>query len=108
VQTVDTAVPLYGGVVNFVGNQNPGAAVKVQDLGLTSTLSPYADSISTFETSGNFGTASVYYSDGTDMLDSGFTPLPPNSPDSVPANSGIAANVSSDTVWLSPKPAIAQ
>jgi len=108
VQTVNTAVPLYGGVVNFVGNQNPGASVKVQDLGLTQTLSPYADSISTFETTGNFGTASVYYSDGTDMLDAGFSPLPPNSPDSVAANSGIAANVSADAVWLSPKPVVAQ
>jgi len=108
VQTVNTAVPLYGGVVNLVGSQNPGASVKIQELGLTGTLAPYSDSISTFETSGNFGTASVYYSDGTDMLDAGFSPLPPNSPDSVPANSGIAANVSADTVWFSPKPEIVQ
>ena len=107
VQTVNTAVPLYAGVANMVGSQNPGASVKIQDLGLATTLVAYTDAINTFETDGNFGTGSVYYSDGTDMLDGSFSPLPPNSPDSVPANSGFAASVSSDTTWISPKPTIA-
>jgi hypothetical protein len=108
VQTVNTAVPLYGGIVNLVGNQVPGSSVKIQSLGITSVLAPYSDAISTYQTNGNFGTDSVYFSDGTDVLDSGFTPLPPNSPDAVPANGGFAANVGSDTVWISPKPIIAQ
>jgi hypothetical protein len=107
VQTVSTAVPLYAGIVNLVGAQNPGAATKIQSLNLASTLAPYADAISTYTTHGSLVTADVYYSDGVDMLNSSYAPLPPNSSDSVPAGSGIAANVGDEIVWLSPKPVVA-
>lgn len=107
VQTADTAVPLYAGVVNLVGVLNPGAATRVNDLGIASDLAPYTDAISTFQGDGNMGSSGVFYSDGATMLDDGFSPLPPDSAASVPANGGFAANVTSDAAWISPAPVIA-
>lgn len=108
VQTADTAVPLYGGVVNLVGTLIPGSATKISDLGIAGDLVPYTDAISTFQGDGNMGNAGVFYSDGTDMLDDGFSPLPPDSDASVAASGGFAANVSADAVWMAPAPVIAQ
>jgi hypothetical protein len=107
VQTANTAVPLYAGVVNLVGVLNPGAPTLVSDLGISADLVPYTDAISTFEGDGNMGSSGVYYSDGSTMLDSGFSPLPPDSAAAVPANGGFAANVTADSAWIAPAPAIA-
>jgi hypothetical protein len=71
-------------------------------------MAPYSDAFNSFSTAGNMAIVSTYYSDGTDLLDSDYNPLPANSQDSVGANSAIAVSTSSDTIWKVPPPSIAQ
>lgn len=108
VQTAPVAVPLYAGTPNLVNQMNPGAAVKVQSLNIASVMAPYSDVFNSFSGTGNMAISGTYYSDGTDLLDSDYNPLPPNSSASVDANGAIAVTASSDTVWKAPAPTIAQ
>jgi hypothetical protein len=104
VKSTKTAVPLYAAAVNFVGPMSPSSATKINNLGIASGLAAYADGINAFSVDGNLSTVASYFSDGTGILDSGFSPLDPNAPDAVSVNTGFTVSVSSDTYWIMPSP----
>ena len=61
-------MPLYSGVINFVGAIAPSGST-LDDANLVNTLSPYADTIKLFSEDGSLATAGVYFSDGAVMTD---------------------------------------
>lgn len=99
VKPTKTQVPLYAGSTNIVGALNPASSTKFYGSSLTSALSPYADGINNFSSDGLLTTVGTYFSDGSSMLDAGFSPLAPSSTDAIPLNRGVVVSVSSDTVW---------
>lgn len=104
VKPTKTQVPLYASVVNLVGPMNPAGASKINALGIQYALEPYADGFNTYASDGSGVTTGTYYSDGSSVLDAGFSPLDQTSPDSVPSNVGFAVSVSADTYWTMPSP----
>ena len=104
VKTTKTAVPLYAAAVNYVGPMNPGGSTKVNNLGIAGNLSPYTDGFNVASNDGNMLTTATYFSDGTGILDSGFSNLDPNAADNVSSNAGFTVSVSADTVWIMPSP----
>jgi hypothetical protein len=99
VKPTKTQIPLYAGSTNIVGSLNPAASTRFYGSTLTSALSPYADGINNFSSDGLLTTVGTYFSDGSSMLDAGFSPLAPASTDAIPLNRGVVVSVSSDTVW---------
>ena len=104
VKATKTAIPLYAAAVNFVGPLNPSGNTLVNSLGIAGGLTPYADGINVFSSDGNLTATATYFSDGSSILDSGFSPLDPNATDNVQVNSGFAVSVASDTYWVVPSP----
>jgi len=104
VKSTKTAVPLYSAAVNYVGRQNPSGGSKVVNLGIGTSLLPYSDGFNVPSFDGSMATVGTYYSDGSAMLDAGYSPLASNAADSVPADSGIQVSVGSDTVWIMQSP----
>ena len=102
VKATKTQVPLYASAVNLVGPMNPSGSTKINSLGIQAALAPYADGFNTYTVDGAGTTTGTYYSDGTSILDAGFSPLDSNSTDSVPSNVGFAVSVSADTYWTMP------
>lgn len=104
VKSTKTAVPLYAAAVNYVGRQNPSGESKVVNLGIGTSLLPYSDGFNVPSFDGSMATVGTYYSDGSAMLDAGYSPLASNATDSVPADSGIQVSVGSDAVWIMQSP----
>jgi len=102
VKTTKTVVPLYSTTINYVGQMNPSGATKVTNLGIAGALSPYSDGMNAFSNDGSLTTVGTYYSDGSAILDAGYSPLAGNAADSVASNSGFAVSVGSSTVWTMP------
>lgn len=102
VKSTKTAVPLYSAAVNYVGQMNPSSSTKINNLQIAAPLSPYLDGFNTFSIDGSMTTVGTYFSDGTAVLDAGYSPLDPTASDAVNSNFGFAVSVSSDTVWIMP------
>jgi len=99
VKATKTVVPLYTGAVNIVGPLNPSTAKYITQIGIASALDPYNDGINSFSTNGQMSINTTYYSDGTDILDSGFSNLVPTVSDNVPVNQGFVVTVSQNRNW---------
>ena len=99
VKPTKTQVPLYAATTNIVGPLNPAAATKFFSSGLGTVLAAGTDGVNSFSTDGNLSIVGTYFSDGTNMLDAGFSPLTISSPDAVPLNRGVVIGVQGDTVW---------
>jgi len=104
VKTTKTAVPLYAAAVNFVGPLSPGGDTKVTQLQIAPSLAVYSDGFNQFTTDGTMTTIGTYYSDGVDVLDAGFSPLPSNATDSIEINTGFALSAGADGYWIMPSP----
>ena len=104
VKTTKTAVPLYAAAVNYVGPLSPGGDTKVTQLQIALPLAPYSDGFNQFATDGTMTTIGTFYSDGTDVLDAGFSPLPSNATDSIAINTGFALSAGADGYWIMPSP----
>ena len=104
VKTTKTAVPLYAAAVNYVGPLSPGGDTKVTQLQIALPLAPYSDGFNQFTTDGTMTTIGTFYSDGTDVLDAGFSPLPSNATDSIAINTGFALSAGADGYWIMPSP----
>ena len=99
VKATKTVVPLYTGAVNIVGPLNPSTAKYITQIGIASALDPFNDGINSFSTNGQMSINTTYYSDGTDILDSGFSNLVPTISDNVPVNQGFVVTVSQNRTW---------
>jgi len=99
VKATKTVVPLYTGAVNIVGPLNPSTAKYITQIGIASALDPYNDGINSFSTNGQMSINTTYYSDGTDILDNGYSTLVPTSADTVPLNQGFVVSVSQNRNW---------
>jgi len=99
VKPTKTKVTLYAATTNIVGVLNPAAATPFYGNSISSALTPYADGINTFSTDGQLTTVGTYFSDGSAMLDAGFTPLVPAATDALPLNRGVVVSVGTDAVW---------
>lgn len=99
VKATKTVVPLYTGAVNIVGPLNPSNAKYITQIGIASALDPYNDGINSFSTNGQMSINTTYYSDGADILDSGFATLVPTVSDNVPVNQGFVVTVSQNRSW---------
>jgi hypothetical protein len=104
VKTTKTAVPLYAAAVNYVGPLSPGNDTSVNKLQIASSMVPYSDGFNQFASDGFMTTTGTYYSDGTDILDAGYSPLPSIATDSIEINTGFALSVQSDGYWIMPSP----
>ena len=104
VKTTKTAVPLYAAAVNYVGPLSPSNDTGVNKLQIASSMVPYSDGFNQFASDGFMTTTGTYYSDGTDILDAGYSPLPPTATDSIEINTGFALSVQSDGYWIMPSP----
>jgi hypothetical protein len=104
VKTTSTAVPLYKGVVNIVGPLSPASAATLVNSNIAPALSPYADTIDAFSTDGKLTNTTAYYSDGTNVLNAAYSPLPANAPDAFPLNGGVTINVTNNTIWMTKSP----
>jgi hypothetical protein len=104
VKTTKTAVPLYAAAVNYVGPLSPGGNTKVTQLQIAPSLAVYSDGFNQFTTDGTMTTIGTYYSDGVDVLDAGFSPLPSNATDSIQINTGFALSAGADGYWIMPSP----
>jgi hypothetical protein len=104
VKTTKTAVPLYAAAVNYVGPLSPSNDTEVNKLQIASLMVPYADGFNQFASDGFMTTTGTYYSDGTDILDAGYSPLPPTATDSIEINTGFALSVQADGYWIMPSP----
>ena len=104
VKTTKTAVPLYAAAVNYVGPLSPGGDTKVTQLQIALPLAPYSDGFNQFATDGTMTTIGTFYSDGTDVLDAGYSPLPSNATDSIAINTGFALSAGADGYWIMPSP----
>jgi hypothetical protein len=67
-------------------------------------MAPYNDGFNQFASDGFMTTTGTFYSDGTDILDAGYNPLPPTATDSIAINTGFAISVQSDVYWVMPSP----
>lgn len=102
VKQTKTVVPLYsGGVVNLVGPGNPSGSDSLDSINIATTLAPYEDGINAFSSNGLMTIAETYYSDGSEILNSSYEPLP--SPAYVASNSGFVVTVASPKTWVLPK-----
>jgi hypothetical protein len=99
VKATKTVVPLYTGAVNIVGPLNPSNGKSITQIGIASALDPYNDGINSFSTNGQMSINTTYYSDGADILDSGFSTLVPTASDDVPVNQGFVVTVSQNRNW---------
>ena len=99
VKATKTVVPRYTGAVNIVGPLNPSTAKYITQIGIASALDPYNDGINSFSTNGQMSIDTTYYSDGMDILDSGFSTLVPTVSDNVPVNQGFVVTVSQNRTW---------
>jgi hypothetical protein len=104
VKTTKTAVPLYAAAVNYVGPLSPSNDTEVNKLQIASLMVPYTDGFNQFASDGFMTTTGTYYSDGTDILDAGYSPLPPTATDSIEINKGFALSVQADGYWIMPSP----
>jgi hypothetical protein len=104
VKSTKTMVPLYASAVNIVGPANPSSSTLVNQLGIASALGAYSDGFNVFSTDGNLSTVATYFSDGSGILDSGYSPLDPTSGDSVESNAAMAVSVSQDSFWTVSSP----
>jgi len=104
VKTTKTAVPLYAAAVNYVGPLSPSGDTKVTQLQIAPSLAVYSDGFNQFTTDGTMTTIGTFYSDGTDVLDAGFSPLPSNATDSIAINTGFALSAGADGYWIMPSP----
>jgi hypothetical protein len=104
VKTTKTAVPLYAAAVNFVGPLSPSNDTEVIKLQIASSMVPYMDGFNQFANDGFMTTTGTYYSDGTSVLDAGYSALPPTATDSIAINTGFALSVQSDGYWIMPSP----
>jgi len=104
VKTTKTAVPLYAAAVNYVGPLSPSNDTGVNKLQIASSMAPYNDGFNQFASDGFMTTTGTFYSDGTDILDAGYNPLPPTASDSIEINTGFALSVQSDGYWIMPSP----
>lgn len=102
VKPTKTVVPLYaGGVVNLVGPGNPSGNDSLDAINIAASLAPYEDGINSFSSNGLMTIAETYYSNGTEILNSSYEPLP--APAYVTSNSGFVVTVSSAKTWVLPK-----
>ena len=104
VKTTKTAVPLYAAAVNFVGPLSPGGDTKVTQLQIAPSLAPYTDGFNQFSNDGTMTTTGTFFSDGTDVLDAGFSALPSTATDSIAINTGFALSAGADGYWIMPSP----
>ena len=104
VKTTKTAVPLYAAAVNYVGPLSPGGDTKVTQLQIESSMAPYADGFNQFSSDGSMTTIGTFYSDGTDVLDAGYSPLSSSATDSIEINTGFALSAGADGYWIMPSP----
>jgi hypothetical protein len=98
VKPTKTKVPMFQSGVNIVGNLNPASATSIYGSTFNSALSPYADGFNAFSSDGNMTTLGTYFSDGAQMLDGAYNPLPPTATDSIPLNRGVVVSVTADAV----------
>jgi len=99
-----TVIPLYAGAVNLVGPLNPSNAKLITEISIAPALDVYSDGINRFSNNGQMVIETTYYSDGTDVLDSGYAPFTPSASDSVNLNSGFVVSVSQNRRWTYPSP----
>lgn len=99
VKPTKTQVPLYTATTNVVGPMNPASAEKFFNNTLASAMAPLLDGLNNFSTDGNMSIQGTYYSDGSQILDSSYSPLTGASTDSIPLNRGVVVSVTGDTVW---------
>jgi hypothetical protein len=99
VKPTKTKVTLYAASTNIVGALNPAAATPFYGNSISTSLAAYADGINNFSTDGQLTTVGTYFSDGSVMLNAGFTPLAPTDTDAMPLNRGVVVSVGTDTVW---------
>lgn len=108
VKTTKTAVYVYSSAkVNLVGPLNPGSSTKIVSplmSSIATAMQPYADGFNRFSTDGLLTTVGTYYSDGTQLLDGNFNPLPPSATDDIPVNQGIGLTATQDSVWITKSP----
>lgn len=95
-----TVVPLYTGAVNIVGPLNPSNSKLVTEIGIAPALDAYNDGINRFSNNGQMAIETTYYSDGIDILDSGYSTLTPGLADNVNLNSGFVVTVSQNRRWV--------
>jgi len=99
VKATKTVIPLYTGAVNIVGPLNPSNSNFITQIGIASGLEPYDDGINSFSTNGQMSIVSTYYSDGTDILNGGYSTFVPTNSDKVPLNQGFVVTVSRNRNW---------
>jgi hypothetical protein len=99
VKPTKTKVTLYAASTNIVGALNPASATPFYGNSISTSLAAYADGINNFSTDGQLTTVGTYFSDGSVMLDAGFSPLAPTATDAMPLNRGVVVSVGTDTVW---------
>jgi hypothetical protein len=106
VKTTKTQIPLFAGATNIVGPQNPASSTLLYGNSLATVLEPFADGVNNYSSNGQM-TATPYASNGTQILDRDFTPLPSNAADAIALNRGVVITVGSDKTWVvnSPIPA---
>jgi hypothetical protein len=83
---------------------SPSGDTKVTQLQIAPSLAVYSDGFNQFATDGTMTTIGTFYSDGTDVLDAGFSPLPSNATDSIAINTGFALSAGADGYWIMPSP----
>lgn len=104
VKKTATVVPLYSTSVNLVCVANPSSNPDIQNSGLGTNLTDYADTVGTFTSDGSFVQDATYLWAGA-----GDKFIDPNLFTSVtgvnlPGTKAILVGVSSDTTWKAPAP----
>jgi hypothetical protein len=103
VKMTKTQVNMFAASTNIVGPVNPASSTTFQsNTSLAAALTPGEDGINNFSTNGAMTILGTYYSTGTEMLDSGYSPV--NSTDAIPLNRGVVVSVVANTVWKVPSP----
>jgi hypothetical protein len=67
---------------------------------LAPAMDPYVDVFNVYSTDGTVKLTGTYYSDGTNILNSSYSPLSANATDAIPANSGVFFSSSRETFWM--------
>ena len=97
VKQTRTVVPIFPGE-NLVAPLDPVGGGGLNDQSLAPALTPYSDSVSVPSTDGKLQNAS-YYSDGSQLLDNGYTPLRSSNAPILPVGSSLIINSQRNSYW---------
>lgn len=98
-----TIVPIYSGLVNLISLSNPSNGKNIQQIGLGTNLSDYADTVGTFSSDGQLQQdASLLWTVSDGFLDA--TTFSPAVGVNAGGTAALIVNASSNTSWVQPSP----